>query len=209
MGDAIMQFAEHAMASPWIYVAIFTIAALDSFFPVVPSETLVVTAGVFAASTGSPNVYLVIVVAALGAFVGDHISYAIGRGIGRGIVSKFPPDSKKRKAFDWASKALDERGGLMLVVARYIPGGRTAITLTMGATHYRLRNFAFFDGIAALSWGVYSALIGYFGGAVFENDPFKGLLLGLGIAIGITVLVEVIRWLRHRNKKKELEPTSV
>src|SRR5687768_15674203 len=48
------------------------------FFPVVPSESLVVTAGVFAAATGEPSLPLVIIAAALGAITGDHFSYLIG-----------------------------------------------------------------------------------------------------------------------------------
>jgi hypothetical protein len=48
------------------------------------------------------------------------------------------------------------------------------------------RKFSLFDGIAALSWGTYSALVGFIGGAAFEDDPFKGLALGLGLALTVT-----------------------
>lgn len=202
MSDAILQFAHDAMASPWIYAVIFAVSALDAFFPIVPSETLVITAGVFSASSGAPSIGLIILFAAVGAFIGDHISYAIGRFVGRPILDRAKPGSKRRQAFDWAAAALLERGGLVLVVARYIPGGRTAITLTMGALHYPLKNFAFFDTIAAVSWGFYSGLIGFIGGAAFEENPLMGLLLGLGIAAGVTVLVEVVRHFRKRNRAK-------
>src|SRR5690606_2766908 len=110
--DSILHFAEQAMASPWIYVAIFLVAALDAFFPAVPSETLVVTAGVFAAS-GQPSIAMVIAVAALGAFLGDHVSYAIGRFVGRPIIHRLAPGSRRKAAFDWASAALHKRGGLV------------------------------------------------------------------------------------------------
>jgi membrane protein DedA with SNARE-associated domain len=68
----------------------------------------------------------------------------------------------------------------------------------MGAVRHPLRSFTFFDAIAAGSWAVYSGLIGFFGGMAFENDPIKGLLLGLGIALSITALVEIVRWARKR-----------
>ena len=199
MTDQILHYAETAMASPWIYLLIFAIAMLDAFFPVVPSETLVITAGVFAASTGAPEIPLVILTAALGAFVGDHISYTIGRFVGRPIIDRAAPGSKRRAAFDWATRELEIRGGLVLVIARYIPGGRTATTLSMGALHYPLRKFSVFDAIAALSWGVYSGLIGYLGGAAFEHDPIKGLLLGLAIAFAITAIVETVRHFRKKS----------
>ena len=56
MSDAITDLVEGAMGSPWVYLALCAFAAIDAFFPVVPSESLVITAGVFAA-TGEPNVF--------------------------------------------------------------------------------------------------------------------------------------------------------
>ncbi|MFG2078659.1 DedA family protein [Nonomuraea maritima] len=190
MSHALLGLVEQAMSSPWLYAALFGLALLDAFFPVVPAETAVITAGVFAAATGGPNLALVIVVSAVGAFAGDHISYLIGARAGGRL--------RERKAFVRVREALAVRGGLVLVAARYIPGGRTATTLTLGAVRHPLRSYSFFDGIAAVSWGLYSALIGFFGGMAFENDPIKGLLLGLGIAVSITAVVEVVRWIRKR-----------
>ncbi|GAA2317918.1 VTT domain-containing protein [Nonomuraea roseoviolacea subsp. roseoviolacea] len=195
MSHAIMDLVTQAMSSPWLYAALFALALLDGFFPVVPAETSVITAAVFAAS-GETNLGLVILVAALGAFIGDHVSYLIG--------NKAAGRLRERKAFVWARRALAERGGLVLVVARYIPGGRTATTLTMGAVRHPLRSFTFFDAIAASSWAVYSGLIGFFGGMAFENDPVKGLLLGLGIALSITGVVELVRWAR---KRRAIQPS--
>ncbi|MBG0812849.1 DedA family protein [Planomonospora sp. ID82291] len=194
MTQAILDAVQQAMASPWIYLVLFALAVLDGFFPIVPAETSLITAGVFAASTGAPDLAPVIAVGALGAFVGDHVSYVIGRTAN----GRLRGGRRTGKAFAWAERALAERGGLVLVVARYIPGGRTACTLTMGAVAYPRRSFALFDAVAAVSWAVYSGLIGYVGGAAFEHDPLRGLLLGLGIAVTITVVVEAVRYLRHR-----------
>ncbi|AWS41270.1 DedA family protein [Streptosporangium sp. 'caverna'] len=205
MTQTILDALHDVMSSPWVYLALFALAMLDGFFPVVPAETSVITAGVFAAATGAPNLALVIVAAALGAFAGDHISYAIGRTTN----DRLRNGRRSRKAFGWAERALAERGGLVLVVARYIPGGRTACTITMGAVAYPRRSFALFDAVAAGSWAIYSGLIGYVGGAAFENDPIKGLLLGLGIALTITALVEIVRHVRRRRTVREPEPVLV
>lgn len=205
MIDEIVVAVEGLMGSPWVYLALYAIAAIDAFFPVVPSETLVITAGVFASATGEPNVLIVILAAAAGAFTGDHISYFIGRYGGGALIERFGQGKAVQSAMGWARRELDIRGGLVLVVARYIPGGRTATTLTCGATGYPLARFSFFDAIAGLSWGVYSALIGYFAGNWFEGDPIRGLLLGLGIALLITGTVEVVRHLRRR---REAERTA-
>jgi membrane-associated protein len=205
VAQTILDALHDVMSSPWVYLALFALAMLDGFFPVVPAETSVITAGVFAAATGAPNLALVIVAAALGAFAGDHVSYAIGRTTN----DRLRNGRRSRKAFGWAERALAERGGLVLVVARYIPGGRTACTITMGAVAYPRRSFALFDAVAAGSWAIYSGLIGYVGGAAFENDPIKGLLLGLGIALTITAVVEIVRHVRRRRTVQEPEPVLV
>ena len=197
MSEGITELVEGAMGSPWVYLAICAFAAIDGFFPAVPSESLVVSAGVFAA-TGEPNVFAVIGVAAAGAFAGDHISYLIGRTAGGRMLERAKPGSRKASALERGGRLLTDRGGTILIVCRYIPGARTAITLTAGAVRYPLRTFSTFDGIAALSWGAYSAMIGYVGGAAFEEEPLKGLALGLGLALTVTLLVEVVRHVRRR-----------
>jgi membrane protein DedA with SNARE-associated domain len=198
MADRITELVEHAVGSPWVYLALFAFAALDAVLPIVPSESLVISAGVFAASGSQPDVVPIILAAAAGAFLGDHVSYFIGRTAGSRLMARARQGSKKEKAFRQARKLIDERGGVILVICRYIPGARTAITLTAGAVRYPLRKFSLFDGIAALSWGVYSTLVGYIGGEAFEEEPLKGLGLGLGIALTVSALVEVIRHVRAR-----------
>ena len=151
MADAITQLVEGAMGSPWVLAALFAFAAIDAFFPLVPSESLVITAGVFAA-TGEPNLAGVILAAGLGALAGDHISYFAGRAAGGRFVRNATPGTRRAKGLTQAGKLLRERGGSILIICRYIPGARTAVTLTAGAVRYPLRSFTFFDSIAAFSW---------------------------------------------------------
>lgn len=196
----IFELGRDLLASPWVYLVLFAFAAVDAFFPAVPSETAVITAGVFAAS-GEPDLALVVAVSAAGAFAGDHVSYLIGRTGGGRLFGRLRGrrlTGRRAAALDWAGRAVTERGGLILVVARYIPGGRTATTLTMGALGYRLRSFTAFAALAAVSWSLYAALVGYLGGAAFQHDPARGLLLGFGVAAGITLMVEVARRLVSR-----------
>lgn len=198
MNDAIIHAVEGVVSTPWVYLALFGIAALDGFFPVVPSETLVITLGVFAAADGQPDVVLVAVVAAVGALTGDHVSYAIGRRAGPRIFERLRAGSRAQRAYERVGRMLAERGGLVLVVARYIPGGRTAATLTTGATGFPRRTFTRYAVLAAVTWAVYGTTLGYLGGAAFEDEPLRGVALGLGLAFGITLLHEGVRALRLR-----------
>lgn len=178
------------------YPFIFGIAALDVVFPVVPSETSVILAGVLAA-TGDLVLLAVIAVAAGGAILGDNVSYWIGRTAGPWVVGRFFAGERKKR-IDWAEEQVEERGPYLIVVGRFIPGGRTAITLSCGLLEMRWRRFIAFDVAAGLVWASYAALLGYVGGRSFEENPLKGFLIAFAIALAITAGVETYRWLKKR-----------
>lgn len=187
--------------SNWSYLIVFAIAMLDAFFPIVPSEATAIAAGVVA-GTGGLSVELCIVAAAAGAIVGDNISFAIGHFLGERVERRFFKGEKAQKRLKWAQRTLEQRGGYLIVIARFIPGGRTATTFTAGFVEtYPWRRFLAFDALAGVIWGAYTVLLGYFGGRSFEEQPWKGLLLAFGVAVAVTVLVEVGRYVRHRRAR--------
>jgi membrane-associated protein len=189
-------FKEYVSDSVWTYPYLFGVSALDVIFPLVPSETSVILAGVLA-GTGDLNLFAVILFAAGGAILGDNVSYWIGRRAGPWIVRRFF-SGERRKRIDWASTQIEERGPYLIVVGRFIPGGRTAITLAAGLLRMSWRRFIVFDVAAGLCWATYAALLGYFGGRVFEEEPLKGFLVAFGIALAVTGGVELYRWVRRR-----------
>jgi membrane-associated protein len=185
--------------SSWSYAIVFVIAALDAFFPIVPSETVAITAGVLAGS-GDLQVLPAVLAAAGGAFLGDNISFGIGHFLGERTVNRFFAGEKARRRLQWAEQQLEARGAYIITVARFIPGGRTATTFTAGYVEFPWRKFLVFDAIAASIWGCYTVLLGYFGGSQFEEQPWKGLLLAFAIALAVTGLIEAVRYLRHRRQ---------
>lgn len=196
-----------AEASGWAYAVVFVFALLDALLPVVPSETAVITAGVVAA-TGHLGLPLVVAAAACGAFAGDNAAYGIGRRFGPYAKDRYFRGEKGRRTIRWTERQLAERGGELIVVARFIPGGRIAVTITAGAAHYPWRRFAVFDAIAAVFWASYAALLGYFGGKAFEHMPWAGLLLALAIAFAVTGALELGRAYarRHRRPRQPDDP---
>lgn len=189
---------EYVSDSPVTYLVLFLVAALDVIVPVVPSETMVVTAGVLAAA-GGLVFPLVVLVAAVGAVTGDNVSYWIGRSAGEWATRRFFA-GERRKRIAWAEAALAERGGYLIVIARFVPGGRTAVTLSAGLLEMPYRRFLAFDIAAGVIWGTYAASVGYFGGKTFEEDPLKGIVLALAIAFGVAAMVETSRWFRKRRR---------
>ena len=186
--------------SDWSYLIVFAVAMIDAFFPIVPSEATAIAAGVVAGA-GGLAVEVLILAAALGAIVGDNICFAVGHFLGK-RVEPLLLEREVAEAAAVGAKTLDERGGYLIVVARFIPGGRTVTTFTAGFVEtFPWRRFLFFDVIAGLIWGTYTVLLGYFGGKTFEEEPWKGLLLAFGIALAVTAAVEVVRYLRHRRRR--------
>lgn len=191
-------FVDAVSGSDWSYLVVFLVAAIDAFFPAVPSEATAITAGVVAGA-GGLAVELVIPAAALGAIVGDNISYAGGHFLGERLQKRFFSGEKARERLDWAERMLQERGWYLIIVARFIPGGRTVTTFSAGFTNaLTWRKFILFDVIAGVIWGSYTVLLGYFGGKSFEEEPWKGLLLAFGIALAVTGIIEAVRWYRGR-----------
>ena len=187
---------DYVSGSPWTYAFLFVVCALDAIIPLVPSETSVILAGVLAPS-GDLNIFLVILFSAAGAVAGDNGSYWIGRKIGHRIVGRFFK-GERRKQVEWAHRQVEERGGYLIIIGRFIPGGRVAVTLSCGMLEMRWRRFIAFDVAAGLVWGTYAAMLGYVGGRTFEENPLKGFLLAFAVALAVAGVVEGIRWLRRR-----------
>jgi membrane protein DedA with SNARE-associated domain len=184
-------------ASGWAYGIVFVLAFLDAILPIVPSETAVITAGVVAAA-GELSLPIVIASALSGAFAGDNTAYLIGRRLGALVVERFFSGEKARGRIERAKQQLRERGGELIVVGRFIPGGRTAVTLSAGLLRFRWRRFAAYDVVAAAAWALYASLLGYLGGHAFEDAAWKGLLLALALGFALGGLVEAVRWVRRR-----------
>lgn len=201
MIDAINSLIESVMGSPWALLAVFLVCVIDSFFPVVPSETTVIAGGTLAAA-GEQNLLFVILLAAVGAFIGDHVSYTIGRVLGTRAVRRVLRGEKGRAALEWAQGELRIRGGLVLIAARFIPGGRTATTLSAGTLSYPLPRFSGFIAIGGVLWAMYGGFIGYFAGGFFEGNHLLAVTLGIALSVTISLIVEVTRSVVRRRKAR-------
>jgi membrane-associated protein len=198
----LQSLTDYVSGSLWTYAFLFGISALDVIFPLVPSETAVILAGVLA-GTGDLAIWAVIPCAAVGAVVGDNVSYLIGRVAGERILERWFK-GERRKRIDWAERQIRERGPYLIVVGRFIPGGRTAVTLAAGLLEMPWRRFILFDVLAGIAWASYASLLGYFGGKTFEESPLKAFLIAFAVALAVSGAIELYRWLR---KRRALRPS--
>ena len=188
-----MEVARHllgiAMASHWLLLILFIAAAVDAVFPVVPSEGMVITAGM-AAAAGHQNLLLVIAVAMVGSVIGESTCYLMGRGSGPALHRWMKRQERRQQVYERVSSALHSRGGLILMTVRYIPGARMVATLTAGATRYSFKKFIVFTFFGVTIAYTYVALLGYLGGDAFAHDQLKGLAFSLGLAATVGLVVE-------------------
>lgn len=194
----LSQLLDLLTGSLWTYPLLFAICAGDAVLPLLPSETAMIVCGIQAAR-GELSLEWVIATGAAGAFVGDNASYAAGRWLGQPAIARFFSGERARERLEWAKRFLKERGSYVLIVARFIPGGRTATTFTSGVVHLRwLTRFAPYVFVAAILWALYGALLGYLGGRMFRDNPVLALLVAFGVAAAVGAAGELVRRLRKR-----------
>ncbi|MEE1619903.1 DedA family protein [Zafaria sp. Z1313] len=182
--DVINEAIIQASSAWWILPVVYLFCLIDGFFPVLPSETLIVGLASVAVGTGTPNLLLLGLVGALGAMTGDQIAYRLGRGVGT-TRFRWMRTRRARKVFAFAQHELMKRGALLIFTARYIPIGRVAVNFTAGATRYSLTRFTILDVFGCLVWGAYSVAIGAVAGNWIEHNK----LLGIGLSVVIAVVL--------------------
>ncbi|HEY2505525.1 MAG TPA: DedA family protein [Streptosporangiaceae bacterium] len=196
-----------AVASPLSYVIALLVPAFDSVIFVLPSETVVIALGVSTAGSTDPRIGVLVALAALGAFLGDNGAYLLGRRYGHVLSKRLFAGEKGARRLAWAQQSLDRFGARIIVGCRFIPGGRTAVTLTCGMVGYPRRSFVPATAVAGTLWASYAFFIGRLGGQAFEDRPWLGLLVAFGTVTVISVLIEVVRRvLRWRGRRRDSGP---
>jgi len=189
--QAINDFILAAAEQPWVLFLVLACCLIDGFFPPIPSESVVVGLSAVSGGGGSPNVWLLGVMAAIGAFSGDNIAYLIGHRIG---VQRWRwmRTQRMQGAFRWAGKELRRRSASLIMVARFIPIGRVAVNLTAGATHFHHRRFVGLTAMSAILWASYSVVLGYFFGVWFEHNHLLGAVIAIVVAVILGIIIDRI-----------------
>lgn len=200
--DTINTVVIDAAGQPWVLAVLFACCVIDGFFPPIPSESLVVGLAAVAVSSGVPNLWLVVAVAAAGAVVGDNIAFLIGRAVGTERF-RWMRRPRVRAAFDRAGAELKRRSASYLITARYIPVGRVAVNMTAGATGMRHARFFVLSVLAGLSWSAYSVSFGVLAGHWVEDNPVLAMAVAIALALVVGVVVDhlIVRWNRARTRR--------
>ena len=196
--EALQDWAVALAGTPMVFLAVYAFSTIDGFFPPIPSESVIIALAALFVSTDDPNFWVLGAVAAAGAFTGDQIAYSIGKRIPVRRL-RFMRGERAQKALTWAEHALDVRGASFIIAARYIPVGRVAVNMTAGTVRFPRRRFTGLAAIAAISWSVYSVLLGIGAGVWLGHRPWLAVLVGVagGLALGV-VIDQVLSWFMRR-----------
>ncbi|OBK11068.1 DedA family protein [Mycobacterium asiaticum] len=204
MFDSLLDALGHSW---WAYPLIFGFCTLDAILPLLPSETVLLTGGILAADH-SMVLAGVIAMGALGGFAGDNIAYRIGHSAEDWARRWITRGERGQRSLYWAERQLERHGGPLVIVARFLPGGRTATTLACGVLEFPYRQFLLFDAIGAVLWATVNSMIGFVGGHAFEDRPLVAFAVSFGVALALAGTIDLVSRLRRRKKQSQPQESS-
>jgi membrane-associated protein len=187
--DAINTAIISLAGSPWMWGLVLLLIVIDGFFPFLPGESVIVALAAVGASTGLPNLWLLLLVAGLGSFLGDNIAFLIGRRVGASRLQAHT-DEKVARLTRRAHAHFASRPAAVILTAKFVPVGRVAINVLAGATGFSRRSFIALSAISGAAWAVYSILVGLAAGAWVHNNPIFGMVIAVAVALTVGVLVD-------------------
>lgn len=168
-----------------------------------PGDSLLVTAGVFAA-TGQLHVWTLLGLVTLCAISGDQMGYWIGRSAGQALYRREDSLFFKRKHLDRAHAFYEKYGGSAVIIARFAPIIRTFSAPVAGAAKMTYRRFLSYDIAGGISWVGSMVLGGYFLGTLVPNID-KRINYVIAVVVFLSILPAIIGGLRARSEVRSLK----
>jgi undecaprenyl-diphosphatase len=175
---------------------VFVIAFLEALVGIgliMPGSVLTVFSG-WLAFQGRGSIHQVMIAAAIGALLGDLLSYWIG--------ARFGPRiwhcgflKKRQELLKIAELVFFEHGGKSVFFGRFLGPIRGLVPFVAGASMMPPKAFLLFSLISGLLWGISYPGIGYLGGSSWQQaETILGRLsLLLLIVLAATVILTLLR----------------
>jgi membrane-associated protein len=168
---------------------------------VIPGETAAVLGGVLA-SRGRVSLPLLMLVVVLAAIVGPLVGYEIGRHLGGRLIAR-PRLRRVADGVDRAQSVLHRRGGVAVLIGRFIAVLRAMMPAVAGTTRMPYRTFVFYNVVSAVVWGVGYCLLGYAAGSAYAAIE-RTVGTGVAVAVAVVVLGAVVFWLVRRHRRAQV-----
>ena len=204
------------------YLFVFLFMMIESSFIPFPSEVVVPPAAYLACRNygvgAAMNVYMVAVVATLGALAGAFVNYFLALWVGRPVVYRFA-DSKfghacliDRTKVEKAEIYFDRHGAVSTLVGRLIPAVRQLISIPAGLARMNIAQFALYTSLGALIWNAILGALGYWLSIHVDPDmlfdkveEYNRYLTWGGYALLLLCII-FIAWKAFSKKKKNQDP---
>jgi membrane-associated protein len=167
-----------------------------------PGDSLLVTAGVFAAAGTIPLRWLLLPVM-LCAIVGDQLGYWIGRGMGASLYKREDSLFFRRSHLQRAHNFYEKYGGKTVILARFVPIVRTFCPPVAGAAGMPYSRYFAYDIFGGILWVGSTILGGYLLGRSIPNIGQK-IHYVIGVVIVLSLLPAVISIWRERKQLKNI-----
>jgi membrane-associated protein len=190
-----------ALVKDFGYTGIFIVLFLESGIPFgffLPGDSLLFTAGLLA-SQHYLNIVGLIVVSVAAAILGNNAGYVTGKRFGHSLFKNHDSVWFSPKRLDEAHHFFIKEGPQSLVLARFIPAGRTFVPIAAGAAKMDYKKFLLFNAVGGLLWGVGLPTLGYTLGQRVPNID-KYLLPTIFLIIVVSALPAIYHWYKHRKK---------
>lgn len=189
------------------YLGVFFIVFAESglffgFF--LPGDSLLVTAGLFAAK-GELNIAYLIILCVLGAILGDSVGFTFGKKTGPMLFKKEDSRFLKKSHIEKAKAFYDKHGGKTIILARFMPFIRTFAPIVAGAADMHYPSFLSFNVIGGLVWGTLMPILGYtLGKSMSPAQLDKYFLLIIAAIIFLSILPPALNVLKDKDARTHL-----
>lgn len=181
---AIVALAALFSVSGGLGYALPAIIGLESMGVPSPGETALVLAAVLA-SQGQLDIWLVIVIGAASAILGDNIGYLLGRHLGRDVlVHRGAFHEQRARMIDAGDRYFRRHGAKTVFIGRWIALIRFATAWLAGINHMPWRVFLPWNAFGGITWAITYGLAGYYGGdAVVHVFERVGIIGGSALVV--------------------------
>jgi membrane-associated protein len=186
------------------YIALAIIVFIETGLMVgffLPGDSLLVTAGLFAAK-GDLNIVTLNVLLMACAILGDATGYLIGRKLGPALFRKEDSLLFKKKHLIATHEFYEKHGGKTIILARFVPVIRTFAPVVAGMANMPYRKFAVFNIIGGIGWVFTMTMIGYLLVTLFPATE-KHIETVIIVVVFVSILPAVIEWWRQRSAAKK------
>ena len=195
-----------ALNGTLVLIAVFLLPALESSVFLgflIPGETAVVIGGV-TAYNGHTQLWAVLLVAILGAVIGDGIGYAVGKRWGDTLLSRLPKRLIKPASVRQSKELIRRLGGKAVFAGRFAAALRALVPGLCGVSEMPYRTFAVWNMLGGAVWATGFVLLGYFAGAGWHTvEHYASVASWIAVGVAALVVAGLVVLKRRAERKAE------